>query len=328
MSYHQLTEKERHRIEVYLSQGRSKAWIAQSLGKHRSSIYREIKRNSLEMWNEPLPTYDAIPAESITKERRIEACRSRYKVRGNILATLRKGLSEKLSPEQIASSLARENGSWVVSTSSIYRYLIRDARDFSGLELYKALPRYGSKRTRRVPRQRPLGRKRRSFRERPKSCETRSVNGHFERDLMEGKKRSKAVLVMIDRRSRLVRLEFVMRKAEEVHCATKKLMRGLGAKSITNDNGFEFDMARGVEKELGLKIYFTDPGSPWQRGSVENVIGLLRRYFPKHRDLSSITRKELKEIEAKFNHLPRKILKFKTPSEIYYGQKKSRSHPL
>lgn len=327
MNYHQLTEKERYRMEIYLGQGFSKAAIAKALGKHRSTIYRELRRNSIEL-HDRTRTYDAVPAQAIAKERRIEGCEYRYKVRGAVLALLRKGLRAELSPEIIAGRLTLELGQKIISASSIYRYLHREIHRYPSERLDRLLPRYNLYRQRRKCRRAISERTglRRSIRERSKSCDLRAEVGHFERDLMEGKRGSQALLVVIDRKSRKIALELVKRRPKSVHVATKRVLRRMGgAKSLTNDNGYEFISSRKKENELGVRIYFTDPSSPWQRGSVENVIGMIRKYFPKKQSLSSVRPEQVRKIEVKLNKRPRKILNFETPDDIFHQRKNSRS---
>lgn len=160
---------------------------------------------------------------------------------------------------------------------------------------------------------------RRSIRERPVECDSRENIGHLERDLMEGRRGKKAVLVIADRKARKVWLRFVNRKSQVVHKATRSALRNQKIKSLTNDNGHEF-LPRDIKKaedDLKTKIFYSDPHSPWQRGTVENSIGLLRQYLPKRKDMSDVTPSKLKKIEYLLNHRPRKILNFRTPSEIY-----------
>lgn len=323
MGYHQLTEGKRYQIEALLSLKKGVREIADAIGAHRSTIYRELRRNSLEVLNEPKPVYDASPAHMIAQERRKEACHTRRKVQGNVKSYVCKKLREGLSPEQISERLRIETSRSVVSYSSIYRYIAYDRDDFFGECLFKNLRRFILKRNRRAPRSNYAVRfqgKKRSLRERPIDCNQRLNVGHLERDLMEGVRGRRAVLVVVDRKTRYVSLEFAERNQHSVHHAMKKILRrsNVKVKTITNDNGHEFLHSRlpRMERELGAPVYFCDPYSPWQRGTVENTIGLIRQYLPRKMDLSEVTSKELKKIEERLNSRPKKVLKFRTPFEM------------
>lgn len=325
MGYHQLTEKQRYQLETYLALGKNKSEIAKLLRVHRSTVYREIKRNTLES-NFGFQ-YDAIEALGISQGRRQMACESRVKVRGDILKYIRKKLKLGWSPEQIAGRMRLEKRKVYVSYSSIYRFIQRDYCDYlygEGLVHYLRWGERGKRKGRRVYRL-PLGANapRRSIRERPEEATQRRKVGHFERDLMEGKRGKAALLVMTDRKSRLTLLDKVKKRdAKQVHKSTvkiiKKRLRKI-IKSSTNDNGHEFIYSRlpRIEKELGVPVYFTDPSAPWQRGTVENAIGLLRQFFPKGCDLSKATQKHLRIAEKLLNNRPRKILSYQTPFEVF-----------
>ncbi len=325
MKYHQLTQKQRYQIENYLALKISITEIANKIGMHRSSVYREIKRNSLkDHWGDI--SYEALSAEGQTEARRRESGTSRRKIKGELLKKIILGLDLHFSPEQIAGRLKLESGMCKTSSSSIYRHIWRDSGDWwEGLGLYRKLRRFVRKRSRkRCTRPEPKGIKspRLSVRERPMAAENRTEIGHIERDLMEGKRGGVAINVLVDRKSRYTALGSVKRNGESIQCSTleiknRKLLKKK-IKTITNDNGYEFIFSRFVnaKKKLGLEVYFTDPGSPWQRGTVENTIGLIRQFLPKKTNLNKIKKSEIRKIEKILNGRPRKILNFYTPTEI------------
>jgi IS30 family transposase len=325
MNYHQLTERERYQIEFMLQRGRTKAEIAKELKRHRSTIYREIARHSLELLNEGI-VYDAIPAQGMAEASRREACEARYKVRGELKEYFEQKLEYQWSPEQIAGRYNLQCGQKVIGKSSIYRFIAKDYADCFGEGYFTKLRFYNPKRRKKVRYARKPRGERRSIRERSTTCEERKECGHFERDLMEGVRGKKAVLVIADRKSRKVFLRMVNRASSVVHAATITSLAQETKRSVTNDNGYEFvprDLFE-AEATLGSKIYYCDPHSPWQRGTVENTIGLLRQYLPKRKDLSRVTPRKLKEIEDLLNNRPRKILNFKTPSEMYFEETKEK----
>jgi IS30 family transposase len=294
------------------------------LGRHRSTIKREINRNSLGLYDGTL-NYDAVPAQSIAQERRKEGCEGRFKVKDNILDFFEEKIAIGWSPDVIAGRLNMESGKKVIHRSSIYRFIENDRMQFPSKRYFEQLPRFGKRRRGSARRSPGTSRgKRRSIRERTKGCETRRQIGHFERDLMEGLRGKSAVLVFADRKSRKISLSLVHRNSASVQKSSLSFVKRQREKvrSITNDNGFEFkptSITR-AEKKLRTKFYYCDPGCPWQRGTVENVIGILRHYFPKRTDFTNLSKYKLKKVENLLNNRPRKILKYKTPSEIYFSQ--------
>jgi IS30 family transposase len=303
--------------------------IAEFVGVHRSTVYREIERNSLEIQGFAGPIYEAVPAIGITRARRTEGCELRYKVKGKAKDYVTEKLKLGWSPEQI-SGRAKLEMAFRISFSSIYRFIDKDRQDYGGIGLCKELRRYTPKRKRRPKKRICHGRKgapKKGIRERSEKADLRSEMGHFERDLMEGaRKRSRAVLVISDRRSRRVILRFVEKSGIAVQRLTARIFKEKAIKkikkSLTNDNGSEFIPAISPksEKDLGVPVYFCDPCSPWQRGSVENAIGLLRQYIPKKYDFSKMTGAQLRKFENKLNNRPRKVLKYRTPAEIYFNE--------
>ena len=327
MRYHQLTEAQRYQIARLNSLGKSKSDISVFVGVHRSTIYREIARNSFKILFEPGPVYDAIPANEISRCRRLEACEKRGKVHGSAKSYIVKKLRCKWSPEQIAGR-AKLKGFHALSYSSIYRFIERDRNDFCGNDYHTLLRRHCNRRRRKRKTRVCHGRKgapKKSIRERPKESDLRRELGHFERDLMEGPRGKGAVLVVVDRKSRRLALRLVDKDGAHVQKVTSNILKSKGlklcAKTITNDNGSEFipAISSKSEEQFGIPVYFCDPCSPWQRGTVENSIGLLRQYLPKKYDFSKMSAQKLRRIEDQLNNRPRKILNFKTPSEIFFA---------
>jgi transposase, IS30 family len=334
MSYHQLTDHQRYQIDRMIALRKRVSEIAEFVGVHRSTIYREIERNGLEVYGSDKAIYEAIPAIGLTRDRRVEGCLARYKVMGKLRTHVLEKLKRGWSPEQIAGR-AKIEGTFRVSYSSIYRYIEKELRELDGERLNVHLRRHTSKRRRRPKKRVCHGRKgapKKSIRERPESADLRSEVGHFERDLMEGvRKKQRAVLVVTDRKSRHVTLRFVEKDGAKVQKLTAKILRQKKIrsikKSVTNDNGSEFiqSISKSAENEFGVPVYFCDPCSPWQRGTVENTIGLLRQYIPKKYDFSKMNPQELKKIENRLNNRPRKVLNYRTPSEISLIEIKKKS---
>ena len=229
------------------------------------------------------------------------------------------------SPEQVAGRLARETTSMRVSHETIYRFIydqIRRTNDYSW-RLY--LPRAKSQRGWRQRPHHPMEhiKDRVSLRERPSYIDKRIQFGHWEADLLHPRKKGAAVLVDIERASRFTLLakqpgkqaQPVVDRIKTWFSAMPEPMR----RTLTQDNGPEFFLHHQLH-ELGVKTYFCDPHSPWQKGSVENMNGRLRRYIPLGTDPDSFSDNDLQSLATRINNTPRKCLGFKTPAEVFSSQ--------
>jgi len=325
MQYTHLNRKERDIIEVRLGREESYAEIGRKLGRHRSTIYREHKRNG--KWNRKrrkaeMGDYEARLAQIRAKDRQSEKMMVKRKVRGLLKEIVVEKLKKGWSPEQISGRLQLE-GRVRVSHESIYRYLLWDKK--MGGDLYKYLRRCGRKRQGRYVRRTRFATskeaEKRSIREREWAANLRTENGHWERDLMIGKRGQCAVLAMVDRRSGYLVAEKVQnRQSQHVNEVTFEAFdtREIGVRSLTNDRGSEFAEPKYLEERLNTKVYYADAMAAWQRGSVENTIGLLRQFFRKSESLENVDKKTLKQVEESINDRPRKRHGFKTPKEKHF----------
>jgi IS30 family transposase len=161
--------------------------------------------------------------------------------------------------------------------------------------------------------------------DRPAAANRRSEIGHWERDLLLGKRGRSALLTMIDRRSRYVLVRHVKRvNARRVATATRRALkrfRGI-TKTVTNDNGVEFQKEK-LQAAIGVPIYFTNPGKPWERGSIENANGLIRQYLRKGFNMDNLNPCGTRALEETLNFRPRRILGWKTPHEVFFGKRVS-----
>ncbi len=287
--------------------------IAERLGRSVSTISDELKRNA------GAEGYDPHGAQLQTTLRRWEANQQNPAKSAAFDAFVEEKLKEGWSPELIAGRLAMDfpnDPRMQAVHETIYRRAYR-----LGLTVF--LPRGLPRRSRRKHRLRkargsqglgPVT----GIEHRPKSADTRSRFGHWEGDTMLGKKqRGPAVAVQQDRRSRYLLLRKMrcktaaaMRTAVRHHLASLPLQL---KRSLTLDRGTE----NAQWQTFGLPVFFCDPYASWQKGSVEQVIGLMRRYIPKGTDLRTVTPKQLKTIQERLNNRPRKILGFKTPHEVF-----------
>lgn len=310
LKYHQLTQVERYQIEIGLAADMSIKDIAAALGRHRSTIFRELKRNG----HLSREGYSALYSQSQYKTRR-ERCRRDFLIKGNLREWIDKKIQQQWSPEQISGRRKFEglNG---VGTETIYRYLKRD-REKGGL-LWLNLRHVGQRRRRRFgPRRWPdHAAARLPASDRPEVINSRERIGDYERDLIVGSDNCGHLLTVVDRKTQLARIRAISdRNAETTHLSTVDALKNLKVRSITNDNGFEFTSHQKTSSVLNTKIYFTRPYASWERGSIENLNKLIRQYFPKGTKFSEVNSEKIKMVEQRLNDRPRKKLGFQTPSE-------------
>lgn len=307
MTYTHLSQTERYQIQALMKAGQTQTEIAQILGRHKSTISRELARGSGRRGYRPRQ------AQNLSDERS-QCSRNAAHVDEQILIQMRSLLSLQWSPEQIASQLP-------ISHETIYQKIYADKAQ--GGHLWRSLrcqkkrrKRYAGGHDRRgqIPH-------RRSIDERPESVEQRAHIGHWEGDTVIGAAHQHAIVTLVERKSGFAVLTKVDRKtSEQVSTAIIKRLKPIASrvKTITFDNGKEFAGHRQIDQSLGSTAYFADPFASWQRGSNENFNGLLRQYIQKKRRLSTVTDEELKIIENLLNHRPRKRLGFKTPHQVFH----------
>jgi IS30 family transposase len=316
-----LTLAEREEIFRGLVAERSLRSIAFSLGRAPSTVSREIRRNG------GRDGYSIAGADDAAWDRalRPKVCKL---VRHRALARLVAGkLKHQWSPEEIAGWLRREypnDESRQVSHETIYKTLFIQARGALKKEL---LTHLRQTRAMRHPRGYTLKGKKQgqivdavSIRERPAEAEDRAVPGHWEGDLIIGANQSQ-IATLVERSTRYCMLVRVPHKDTEtvVNALIKqaqKLPREL-YKSLTWDRGTEMADHTRFSLATDIKVYFCDPRSPWQRGSNEQINGLLRQYFPKARDLSNVHQNHLNAIARRLNERPRKTLAYYSPAEKF-----------
>jgi len=312
MNYTHLSQSERYQIYALLKGGHSLTEIATILGRHRSTIYREVSRNS------GLRGYRPKQAELLASQRS-ERSRNAPKIDTSLWRSVTVLLNEKLSPEQISAQLE-------ISHETIYKHVY--VNKSLGGDLYRHLrcqkkrrKRYAGGRDRRgqIIGRRPIS-------ERPSNVEKRSQIGHWEGDTLIGKGHKQAIVSLVERKSGYAVLKKVTKKTSElVSSAIIKGLRPIAykVKTITFDNGREFSDHAKIDEALDSVSYFADPFSSWQRGSNENLNGLVRQYIPKNRPLSTVTHDELAMIQDRLNNRPRKRLGYKTPNEVFQASIKS-----
>jgi IS30 family transposase len=324
--YEQLSAEERGTIMAMLHQGSSVRSIGALLERAPSTIARELRRNGACTGNKPLmgrprlvPGYDAVRAGERAKRLRCKARRRRkLHPQSELWTQVQAYLRQKWSPEQIACKLGG------VSHETIYTALYAMPRGSLRRELVPLLRQGKSRRGSRSPEQERRGKlvDMVSIHVRPPEADDRLLPGHWEGDFLVGAYNRSAVGVLVDRHTlflMLVRMEGCSAPAalEGFTTAFSPLEPEL-RKTLTYDQGKEMALHARLAESTGLKIYFADPHSPWQRGICENTNGLLRQYLPKGADLSTLTQRQLDYIAWSMNTRPRKTLGWRTPAEVFF----------
>ncbi|AWA31146.1 IS30 family transposase [Flavobacterium magnum] len=312
---------ERIQIEKLFDKGLSASAIAVLLGRHKSTITRELKKTHYK-------TYLAINAHI----RSVKICSAknygRSKISGNkkLYDYVVKHLRKRWSPEQISLSLKKKfpnQKHMQTSHETIYYFVYLHSKKSLKEELIKQLRQQrktrGSRHTKAVRDVKIPDRT--SIDERPEEVKGRQIPGHWEGDLIVGKEHGSYIGTLVERSSRYVILVHLqnkeaatVRKAFEQELAKlPKIMR----KSLTYDNETEMAQHKLLTKTTKMKVYFTHPYSPWERPTNENTNGLLRDYFPKGTDLSVHSKAHLKKVQKELNERPRKVLDVRSPVEVF-----------
>jgi len=312
--YNQLTADERDKIAIFMASGLNLNNIARMLGRNRSTISREIRRNGAAKYK----SYTPDAAEARSKLRKSAANTHPRLKNVFIREYVHQKIKDGWTPEIISGTLKKEHPENSISHESIYQYIYADA-----LELKNYLPRHY--RVRRKRKAKKTGSVenipgRVGIDLRPAIINDRAEFGHWESDSMVSRQSHTAVVVQVERVSRYVKIKKVIaNKAAPVSSAIIQNLTDIDTscrKSITYDNGKENVKHQDVNQALGILSYFCNAYRSWEKGSVEQVIGLIRRYLPKKTDLAKVPESQIKYIENQLNSRPRKCLNFSTPYDF------------
>ena len=315
MTYRQLTQDERYMIVQLRRQRCGLSEMARLMGRARSTIWRELKRNMIQ-------TRHGL-GYCVSKAQEQRNGRLRRSRRGpqhstEDYAMIRRLLLQQWSPEQIAGTLGRLK-ELRISHQTIYRYIRCDWR--CGGDLWQELRRRYKRRKRHYgleKRGRLQGKP--MIEERPSSVEARQELGHYEGDTVHGAIWEKTCVVTLV--ERVTGLLLMGRSPDKtVKSVNKVLVRllqqsSLPVRTLTLDNGTEFHGYRAVEAATGVQIYFARPHHPWQRGSNENTNGLIRQYLPKRTSMANLSQRQCEQIAHKINTRPRKRHGYLSPLQF------------
>ena len=310
VAYTQLTQEQRYQISTMKKIGSSQKEMAEEIGVHKSTISREVRRNTGERGYRPKQAHE-------------KALGRRANAKVQIGAAVWKIVEEKLrqdwSPEQVSGWLKRE-GRPSLSHEWIYQHILADKA--AGGDLYSHL-RHHKKRRKRYGSYDRRGKlpNRVSIEERSELVEHRERLGDWEVDTLVGKGHRGALVSLVERKSRYTLLGPVKRRqADLVRHATISLLLPFvdQVHTITGDNGKEFAEHMQIAETLKAVFYFAHPYSAWERGTSENTNGLVRQYFPKGTNFSKVTDAESVFAADKLNQRPRKCLAFRTPFEVFF----------
>lgn len=321
MSYTHLTPHDRYVISHLKVAQYSLREIARRLGRHHTTISREIRRNG--------PTYPGgvywyYQIEPVVEKRRRQARHYRRQDYPPLVQYVETKVLQDWPPEVIATRLRQEfpyDERMRVSHETIYRWLFLDAQQ--GGTLHQHLTRRHKCRRKQI--RYGAGRRfipdRVGIEQRPEIVNDRSRFGDWEADLVLGARRSGAIATYVERKSRyLIASLLPDRRAESFNAAAIPIYQALPRElrqTLTLDNGKEFSQFKKLEKATELEVYFAAPYASWQRGTNENTNGLLRFYFPKGTRFRHLSEKKLAWAVERLNNRPRKCLGYRTPQEVF-----------
>jgi IS30 family transposase len=314
-NYKHLTESERDRIYLLIIQKYKQKEIASALNRSPSTISRELKRNK----SENQFGYSGHYAH------KCYICRKRFakSIKLNSNSILFQYFEEKIksfwSPEQISGRLPIDKPGFSISHETIYKYIYDERRDFIPYLAQSRKQRKKRTDTRKL--RKTLIPNRISIDKRPEYIQKREQIGHWESDSIISRQNKWCLHVLVERKTRLTLIKKIYGNTsanikESIVSQLKELPFSL-RRTITYDNGSENSSHEYINNTIGTKSYFCNPYHSWEKGTIENTNGLIRRFFPKSSSFKGIWNKTLEEVEMLLNNRPRKCLGFLTPAEVF-----------
>jgi IS30 family transposase len=315
MCYRHLIQEERYQISALKEAGWSVRAIGAKLGRPSSTISRELNRNRV------VGPYQPQVAGLLAAARSLRSAANARRVPTAAWDFAVEKLGETWSPQQISGHQRAEHLPQL-SHEAIYQRIYQDKR--AGGTLHLALRIHKQRRKRRGARERRGTIPNQvSIDQRPAIVAGRERYGDWEADLVVGARHSQALVTINERKSRYALIKRVTSKqASVVRRAIVKKLKPFQrlAHTLTTDNGKEFAQHERIAKDLKLNYYFAHPYASWERGANENMNGLIRQFFPKHRKLEEVTDQEIALAQHRLNHRPRKCLGYKTPHQVFWEQ--------
>lgn len=313
MRYKQLASNQRYQIYVLLKIGQTKAKIAEVLGVHKSTISRELKRNTGKRGYRPNQ------AQEKTDQRKRD--RIKHKINQETWKWIKRHIELDWSPEQI-SGWRKTNEMSTISHEWIYHYIYEDKK--AGGKLWEHL-RIQKGKKKRYGKQERRGNlpNRVSIDERPVEVEGKERIGDWEVDTVISTGRKQALVTLTDRKSRLILMKKIVdRTAISVKNSVTQLLEPFRehTHTITCDNGKEFSLHEEIAQVLQTNVYFAHPYASWERGANENANGLIRQYFSKKMNFKDVTDDQVELAMMRLNHRPRKCLEFKSPFMVFFQE--------
>lgn len=304
MSYTHLTREERYQIYALKQAGHKQSEIAHVLERSASTISRELARNRGQRGYRPKQAHALSIARHAMNARVID---------GSTWQFAQEKLLLQWSPEQISAHAD-------ISPETVYQRIYADKRAGGSLWTNLRCQKLRRKRYGKTDRRGTIP-NRRSIEERPAVVETRQRIGDWEADTIIGMNHRQAIVSLVERKTGFTLIEKVERKTAR---AVSQAMVGLlkpyreWVHTVTSDNGREFAGHEEIAQRLQADFYFAHPYASWERGTNENTNGLIRQYFPKNRDFTTITQQEINTAMARLNNRPRKRLGYQTPSQVFF----------
>ena len=320
--YYHFNIKERESLLILRNSGKTITEIAQELKRSKSTISRELKRNSVQ------GSYSACDAEKLYHARRRKCKRHKLLDNPETKKHIQTLIIEKRwSPEQIAKTVSKEDSVCQISYATIYRgiyaHLLETHKLSHGERGIVRLLRHKGKRRKKQNEEENRGKICIShpISERPAEANERMAPGHLEADTVLGKRGGECLVTLVDRMLRMGWIERAKSKSSaDVNEAIMRIIKRLPSsyvKTITPDCGKEFANHAEISAKTAIEFYFPPPGSPWLRGTNENFNGLLREFVPKGCDISSLSDSQLENFEFLLNSRPRKCLNWNSPLNIF-----------
>lgn len=321
MSYTHFTLDERKYLQKLLSEGLSFRKIASILERSPSTISREVRRNRAKYKPKRKPDnpywYNHWRAQTLYILRRRQQHRRAFQPESREWNYIVSGLKNFWSPELICARWhLMYPDTKPLHYSTIYRYVYRN--EFPNIQAKTNLRRRGKRMQTRNANYNTI-QPDRIIPEWPPEIRLRLRIGDWEGDTVYGSPGKGLLVTLVDRKSRFVRIGLLKcRNAEETRSVIERLLQDLPVESISLDNGSEFAQFHEMEENLNTLVYFAEPHKPWQRGTNENTNDMIRFFFPKGFNFTTVTDEDVQAVEDLLNNRPRKCLGGRTPAEVFY----------